>query len=872
VHLKSIQIQGFKTFAKKTELVFEPGITGVVGPNGSGKSNLVDAVRWVLGERSAKELRGTRMEEIVYSGGARRPASGMAEVRLLLDNSDGRLRVPFQEVEVLRRGYRSGESEYWMNGSRCRLRDIEELFSSTGLTQEGYAVVAQDDVDRIIQTSAGERRALIEEAAGVRGLHSRRNEAFTKLKEADISILRLTDLAGELEPRVEALRVQAEAARRHAEATGQLESLRGSLLRGEWLAARQAVKKATARAQSLSAAVEAARADAVAFAAQYEAHKQRLAGAHEARVELERRMGTLRLAASHAGGRLELLDERLAAATASVSEAEATLADADGRLESLRAEAAAAREEVAAGAAEPPAEPEAGPVLDVDAAVERDRSAAAAEEAARGRQQAADRLVSRLEERISLVDSLAQQGELQAPSAARLVRLLENPQVRAAAATAGIGEAELSRWLEEGRTEQASLSGARAQAERDLVDARQEATDAASAVAAARGQLAAAQAALGEAREAGVERQARQLALFARADTARGRLERAEVAALKQGEEAERLRQRLGAVQAVVTALLAERGAAEAEAAAAVAELERAPAQAQNPEVEGLTARLVELEKGNLERRVALAHQEESLSVATAQLDDNQRGLAELTQRIGGAQAEELAGVEVDWEKTQRDITRLERQLAQMGAVNPLAIDEHERDQARLSAISGQLDDLNGARQGLEQVAAELGAEIDRRFEAVFGAVAFNFQETFALLFDGGKATLRLDDPAADEPGVDILAQPAGKRMRNIRLLSGGERALTALAFILALEKVNPSPFYILDEVDAPLDDANVRRFNNLLRSMADESQFILITHNHHTMTHASALYGVTLEDSGVSRVVSVRLSGESVVQVSAAS
>jgi chromosome segregation protein len=189
VHLKSVQVQGFKTFAKKTELVFEPGITGIVGPNGSGKSNLVDAIRWVLGERSARELRGSRMEEVVYSGGDRRAASGMAEVRLVLDNADGRLPVPYGEIEVLRRGYRSGESDYWMNGARCRLRDIEELFASTGLTQEGYAVVAQDDVDHIIQTSAGERRALIEEAAGVRGLHSRRQEAFNKLREADVSIL-----------------------------------------------------------------------------------------------------------------------------------------------------------------------------------------------------------------------------------------------------------------------------------------------------------------------------------------------------------------------------------------------------------------------------------------------------------------------------------------------------------------------------------------------------------------------------------------------------------------------------------------------------------------------------------------------------------
>src|ERR1700694_3278217 len=193
MHLKSVEVQGFKTFAKKTELLFEPGITAVVGPNGSGKRNLVDATRWVLGGRSARGPRGARMEEIVYSGGARRAASGMAEVRLVIDNADGRLPVPYQEVEVLRRGYRSGESEFFLNGSRCRLRDIEELFASTGLTQQGYSVVAQDDVDHIIQTSAGERRALMEEAAGVRGLRGKRDDALARIRDSDATVLRLND-------------------------------------------------------------------------------------------------------------------------------------------------------------------------------------------------------------------------------------------------------------------------------------------------------------------------------------------------------------------------------------------------------------------------------------------------------------------------------------------------------------------------------------------------------------------------------------------------------------------------------------------------------------------------------------------------------
>ncbi|HXA42517.1 MAG TPA: AAA family ATPase [Candidatus Solibacter sp.] len=871
MHLKSVQIQGFKTFAKKTELLFEPGITAVVGPNGSGKSNLVDAIRWVLGERSARELRGTRMEEIVYSGGSRRAASGMAEVKLLIDNSDGRLPVPFAEVEVIRRGYRSGESDYWMNGSRCRLRDIEEMFASTGLTQQGYAVVAQDDVDHIIQTTASDRRALIEEAAGVRGLRSKRQEAIAKLKDADVSILRLGDIASELGPRVEELRRQAEAAREHEELTARLATLRGSLLQGEWRQARLAVKKATARLESMAAAVAAAEADALGFATIYEAEKEKLARAHDARLESERRLGGLRLAATHAASKAELVAERLLTARTAASQAEAAETEAAARLEALGAELAAAEADVAALAdlpagAVPGQASAAGPDA-VTAAVERHSALQGDLNDLTEAHQRAAAQVQRLEERVSLLRRLAQDGDIPALSARRLVQLLEIGAVREAATSAGIAAATLTEWAEQGRVEQAALAAAGAAAEAELDAARTGAEQAWGRLEAGRQAAGAAAADLDAARRAQMEAVAESRAIQGRATAVRERATRARTMLDRQREEAERARALLITARESAARLEAESTSANDEAAATAAALEAAPIAAEAVEVEALTRALVDMEKGHLERQVVLAHQREAQSNAVAQLEVDNQALAELTERMGGA-SDELEGVEVDWEKTQREINRLDRQLTQMGPVNELAISEYDRDGARLTAISGQLEDLTRAREGLERIAAELGAEIDRRFEAVFGAVAFNFQDTFASLFVGGKATLKLDDPESPEPGVEILAQPAGKRMRNIKLLSGGERALTALAFILALEKVTPSPFYIFDEVDAPLDDANIGRFTALLESMAADNQFILITHNHATMTVAQALYGVTLEDSGVSRVVSVRLRAGEVIAI----
>ncbi|HEY9289359.1 MAG TPA: AAA family ATPase, partial [Candidatus Dormibacteraeota bacterium] len=228
MHLKSLRLQGFKTFARRTELTFGSGITAIVGPNGSGKSNLVDAIRWALGERNARGLRGQRMEDVIYAGGPGKSGMGMAEVSLLLDNADQRLNVEFNELEVARRLFRSGESEYLINGSRARLKDIDALLASTGLRQDGYAVTAQNDIDYVIQAAPGIRRDLIEEAAGVRRLREQRQEAVNRLLEADRDMRRARDILNELAPRAEELRAQAEAALEYQRIADQVKTLQGS--------------------------------------------------------------------------------------------------------------------------------------------------------------------------------------------------------------------------------------------------------------------------------------------------------------------------------------------------------------------------------------------------------------------------------------------------------------------------------------------------------------------------------------------------------------------------------------------------------------------------------------------------------------------
>ena len=287
-----------------------------------------------------------------------------------------------------------------------------------------------------------------------------------------------------------------------------------------------------------------------------------------------------------------------------------------------------------------------------------------------------------------------------------------------------------------------------------------------------------------------------------------------------------------------------------------------------------LEAQVQEGEQRNVQLQVEIAHADDAVASAQieAEVAEAEVERCALALREDGQALDEEEGLpEVDWQKTEREVSRLQRRLEAMGAVNLLAPEELGQVRERCDSLGGQLTDLESASAQLLELKSRLEDEIDERFRTVFHSVAINFQEFFGELFEGGKATLRLE---SDEPGnrldegVEILAQTPGKRLQPLTLLSGGERALTALAFLFALQAVNPSPFYVLDEVDAALDDANVIRFNRVLKRLSRDQQFLIVTHNHSTMAQAEVLYGVTLGEHGISRIVSVRLEQDALMPV----
>ncbi|HAC44694.1 MAG TPA: hypothetical protein DCF65_01370, partial [Chloroflexi bacterium] len=308
--LRSLSLLGFKTFARSTEIRFEGGVTAIVGPNGSGKTNIVDSIKWVLGSGQARDLRGKKMEEVIYAGGERRSRAAYAEVTVVFDNTAGRLPVDYHEVAIKRRIERDGESDYFLNGTRVRRRDLIHILASTGLTVDSYAIIDQHDIETIVVCSPAERRALLEEAAQVRGVKARRQEAAQRLTELAQNLLRLEDLRSEIEPRLEVVRDQATAAREAAQAQARLELLRGSIVWEEWREARDAHRRASTQAQSLERRLIEAREQARSAEAEFAGWRVEMQAAQDRRLNRQTTLGRLRLELAAGEHSLELAKER----------------------------------------------------------------------------------------------------------------------------------------------------------------------------------------------------------------------------------------------------------------------------------------------------------------------------------------------------------------------------------------------------------------------------------------------------------------------------------------------------------------------------------------------------------------------------------
>ena len=714
MYLRSVTIRGFKSFPDPVEVRLEPGVAVVVGPNGSGKSNVSDAIVWAAGSLSPKELRAERPEDVLYAGSKERPPADWCEVGLLFDNADGDGPLEFSELAVVRRAHRGGEGEYLVNGARVRRMDVVELLADLGLAGEMHSIIGQGRVEEILVSRPAERRALVEEAAGLGKFKRRRHRAELKLARVGTQVERARDVEDEVRKRLRPLALQASAAERAEKLGVEISGLKARLAAAEL---ERIDRRLTEVEERLTEATQERRR-----------HDERVEG-----VLAERRRA----------------EEGLAEAASRHERATAALY----RLRSARERLDLRRERAEETAAS------------LRAAAERPRRSAPAQPTSYERALAAAQAWT--PERVDLAEALAGLERAHAERRDALAALSGGEAWLAVAAAAAAPEPEPAR---------------REDLLRELADLVERAA-----------------VALG----ASVESSSRfEPPLQARVDAGGSRA----------GELGEELR-RLGGWEAEL-----RRAAAEAAERVSAVGIERARLEAEREEV-----------------------------------------LRRLPEEAG---AEALSDEEAD--DLREKLGRLERRRESLGQVNPLAAEEHAREKARLEELSAQREDLERSLAELEELRDELTGTVERRFEETLTEVERHFEEVAGALFPGGRGRLnRVEADEDGEPGIEIELQPAGKRITRLSLLSGGEKSLGAIAFLFALFLARPCPFYVLDEVEAALDDANIGRFTDLLRRFSERAQFIVVTHQKRTIEAADILYGVTMGANGISQIVSKRLQAE---------
>lgn len=749
MYLKKIEISGFKSFANKTVLDFSVdqngGITAVVGPNGSGKSNIADAIRWAIGEQSLKNLRGKKSEDVIFAGSNKKARLGSASVTLYFDNADKRIPLEFSEVVITRKLFRSGESEYLINGSRARLLDIVDVLAKSGIGKDSYCVITQGMSDAMLNATPLERRGIFEDAAGVKQYQIQKDRSLRKMSSTQDNIARVDSLILEIEPHLKNLKRQAEKASQGKEVSQALRTKQLQLFGFLWH------RFDSERAQ---------------LARERDGLTQKLA-VTETQAEVLNQSLTSESIQVEDQEAINVLEGRIRDARVRLNGMEREIAIVEGRIQ-VEQERRIPKEVVQS--------------TPVDLAYVRTRLVEFRTNQAT------------LIERLGNVEKLSELQDVKELACVIQTRMFELHED----AGKGVVVTKKTITLPE---EELQVSDIRL-------------------------------AELNTKKESFTEE--RKVFMQAIAEH--------EVAVMAEREKSRLSREKFF-------------------------ELER-QARAKQHELNALKDRLNE-------SKVRLARVEVREEDLVAQIKE------ELTLEPSQLTYE---GNEINKDAMERDIARLKVQLEAIGNIDPLIVDEYTETQKRYGFLTQESADLKKALDSLRHVVREMDEKISKEFESAFKHISTEFEHYFALIFGGGKAELikiraasrgrdseegaAFEGGLADEEGLDqrievgieIFACPPGKKIANLSMLSGGERSLTSLALLFAIISHNPPPFAVLDEVEAALDEANSRRFSRVLQELSHHTQFVAITHNRETMRQASLLYGVTMGDDGISKLLSVRL------------
>ena len=701
MNISKLEIFGFKSFAKKETILFNSGITGIVGPNGCGKTNIVDAIRWVLGEQKTKRLRSSKMEEVIFNGASNVKPLGLCEVFLTIENNKGLLPVEYSEVEIGRRLYRSGESEYFINRNNCRLKDISNLFVDTGLTSDAYSVIELNMIEQILSDKDDSRRNMFEEAAGVNKYKSKRRSALKKFDLNSRDLERIDDIIVEIQIQVKALDLQLKRFKRHEKLTNELQELELDL--------------ASARVADL--------ANIIAPLEEMLKKKNKLLQKNTSKKEVE--------SVEFDNARDSYLNEK-----ESLSKMKAKV---DSLTEKLLSEIQEKNQESSRGVG---------------------------------------LLEDELQKKISQLNQFDKD----------YIKIVSNQDV-----TKNLSDESKEKFKNKNYTvietdKKYEKLKASIQDYKDKID--------------------------------------------------KYRKEQ-EFDFSKMDESIKKIKDKINANNL---------------------ELENKENDVNKAfiKMESIRAKLDsdKFSKDDLFYEI----KEAEMKIAESKIKKNQIEQSVIEKFGSDVKLKHLK--EYNISDMVFRIEKIKRSIDSIGPINWAVKDEHEEKSARLNNLLDQKSDLIDAENNLKEAIKKIDSVAQEQFLKTYNEVKENFETMFTVFFNGGKGTIELSD--GNDPlnsDINIFAQPPGKRNNSLKMLSAGEKSLTAIALLFSIYQYKPSPFCILDEIDAPLDDINIKKFTEVIKDYSKTTQFIMVTHNKLTMESADCIYGVTAEKQGISKLMSIDFS-----------
>ncbi|MFC1632948.1 chromosome segregation SMC family protein [Patescibacteria group bacterium] len=888
MYLDRIEIQGFKSFADKTILKFNPGMTAVVGPNGSGKSNIADAVRWVLGEQSKKMLRSKSGAEVIFAGSKDRPKMSEANVILTLTNEDGTIPLDASEVSIGRRINSKGESDYLINDAVVRLQDVIELLAKAGFGQRTYSVIGQGRVDEFVKATPLERKALFEEAAGVKQYQLKKDQALRKLDKTRNNLVRVSDLLTEIKPRLNSLKRQAARAAKREEVEKELNDLQVKWFTAQDQKLTNNINKVRKQEDELLDSIKKSQHQLDELVNSLTDQRETRSTQEIEREELETQIDDIRLEKNHLAQ--EVATTRGQMETAKNREYPVELQGLAEQKDALANKIRFVKENFErAKKKEDQLVKELSALEKEQTQISTDLESFQKELTKLGAQKdvSLDEVKNELENIVNLqgalVEELAQTQDINALADLREKASNVSAQLKALHTTLGkqLAQGNLAAKREELQNKLQQILDRKNDLDQKVNTLRVQSAEAKTKAASFSSQ--------GESLKQ--EYSDIESKLKIQKESKPG--ENIELKSLQT-----KLEDREGKLEAKEAELanleneLDELKSSENSTADEFYELE----EKQRTLQQELTERQQSQSQIEVERTRHEVHQEDLRKQIRIELPED------LVEKIIADQ-EIIALSEEEDAKLSEEITALKKKRDQVGAIDPQVMLEFQETEQRYTFFVDQSKDLQEASQKLRQIIKELDQTIKRRFQTAFKKINTEFDKHFKILFNGGTAKLIIikeekkkiapqegeedavmeeeeQAPAkpteadealeeADAPveitgmgiaGVDIKVNPPGKKLTNLTMLSGGEKALTSIALLSAIIATNPSPFVVLDEVDAALDEANSQRFAEILTRLTQKTQFIVVTHNRETMRQTSILYGVTMQKDGVSKLLSIQL------------